>query len=219
LPTFPGGLQGADPEAIMRHLLIVLAFLGLPSFAAEEKPLPPAAKVVMEKLQKNADKLSGEYKKSLNAERAKTITELQKVQKEVTRSGDLDAALLVKKQIEAIQAQIDADEDTDLLGNRKTPDYAKLMTGNWTFQKTNGASGTFEAFPDGRISGSLTAPIPWPFLPGKWEMKGDQLLLTWANDPVKVETLTFTAPNRLAGDSFDAGKNSFNATKVPPPEK
>ena len=205
----------------MRHLIIVALFMWLPfglplsAFAAEEPKLPGDAQKILDKLTKSEAKLTTDYKKSVNTERQKSITELQKAQKDITKTGDLEGALAVKKQIEALYELIAADEDTDLLGNKKVVDVAKLMTGKWTFQKTNGFGGTFEAFPDGRINTSLTQPITLPPFPGKWEVKGEQMHITWVNDPSKLETLIFTAPNKLSGDSYDAGKNGFTASKQP----
>lgn len=206
----------------MRHLIIALVLLltvAMPLGAAEIPKLPADAQKAMDKLDKSETKLSMDFKKSLNAERTKTIGELQKAQKDITKSGDLDGALAVKKQIEALQAKIAADEDTDLLGNKKKLDPAKLLLGTWAFQKTNGLAGTFEAFADGNFVAKITAPVSFPYVPGKWEVKEDQILMTWLNDPMKLDTLTFTAPNKLAGDTHDVGKNSFNATKQPPVEK
>ena len=117
----------------MRHLLMLLALVGLlPLHAAEAAKLPPKAQEVMDKLEKSEAKLTTDYKKSVNTERAKSITELQKAQKEVTKSGDLDGALAIKKQIEELQAKITADEETDLLGNKNSKaDPAKLLVGKW----------------------------------------------------------------------------------------
>lgn len=201
----------------MRPLLI-LAMLALaalvPVMAAEAAKLPADAQKAMDKLEKSEGKLTTDYKKSLNAERAKTVTELQKAQKDVTKSGDLDGALAIKKQIEALQEKIAKDEDTDLLGNKKI-DPAKLLIGRWDYQKSNGVGGVVEFFADGRFTASITTPANFPYVPGKWEIKGEQVLLTWLNDASKVDTLTFTAATKLAGDSHDAGKNSVNATKQP----
>lgn len=198
----------------MRCLLSILAAVafvcGVPAAEAE---LPPAAKTALDKLEKNEAKLTAEHKKSMNAERSKTIGELQKVMKDVTKTGDLDTANAVKAKVDELIAKIEAEEDTDVLGNKKTVDYAKLMTGIWTFQKTNGVAGTLEAFPDGRIIANVTAPLAFPGVPARWEAKGQQILITWLHDATKVDTLGFTGPNKLAGDTHDAGKNSFNATK------
>jgi hypothetical protein len=200
----------------MRPLLI-LAMLALatlvPVVAADAPKLPTDAQKAMDKLEKSEGKLTTDYKKSLNAERAKTIAELQKAQKDVTKSGDLDGALAIKKQIEALQEKIAKDEDTDLLGNKKI-DPAKLLIGRWDYQKTNGVGGVVEFLTDGRFSASITTPVNFPYVPGKWEIKGEQVLLTWLNDPNKVDTLTFTAATKMAGDSHDVGKNSVNATKL-----
>jgi thioesterase domain-containing protein len=198
----------------MRHLLMLLVCLFLPLVGAEAPKLPPKAQEAMDKLEKSEGKLTAEYKRSLNAERAKTITELQKAQKDITKSGDLDAALAVKKQIEALQQKIADDEDTDLLGNKKEkPDPAKALIGKWDFQKSNGVGGVIDFKADGSMAASITMPINFPYVPGKWEIKEDKVLLTWLNDATKIDTLGFTALTKLAGDTHDAGKNSFNATK------
>src|ERR1043165_1302327 len=149
----------------MRHLL-VLAILVLASGAllplqgAEASRLPAKAQEAMDKLEKSEAKLTGEYRKSVNAERARSIADLQKAQKDVTKSGDLDGALAIKKQIEALQAKIAADEDTDLLGNKTTKaDPAKLLVGKWDFTKTNGVAGTLDFKADGNCIANITAPI------------------------------------------------------------
>ncbi len=205
----------------MRPLLI-LALVALaalaPVMAAEAAKLPADAQKAMDKLEKSEGKLTTDYKKSLNAERAKTITDLQKAQKDVTKSGDLDGALAIKKQIEALQEKIAKDEDTDLLGNKKI-DPAKLLIGKWDFKKTDGVGGTIECRPDGSFAAVITMPISFPYVPGKWEIKGEQVLLTWLNDPAKLDTLTFASPTKLTGDTHDAGKNSLTLTKTPPADK
>jgi hypothetical protein len=207
-------------QLITIALLLTLLLPSTTSLGAAEAPkLPADAQKAVDKLDKAEAKLNQEHKRAVNSERAKAITDLQKAQKDITKSGDLDGALAVKKQIEALQAKISADEDTDLLGNKKKVDIAKLMPGSWTWQKTNGAAGTFEALADGTFVAKMTAPLAFPYIPGKWEAKDDQIVLTWLNDPAKVDTLAFTAPNKLAGDSHDAGKNSISATRQPPAEK
>jgi hypothetical protein len=199
----------------MRHLLMLLALVALlPVCGAETAKLPTKAQEAMEKLEKSEGKLTADYKKSLNAERGKTITELQKAQKDVTKSGDLDGALAIKKQIEALQAKIAEDDEGDLLGEKKlTP--AKMIIGKWDFTKTNGVAGTLDFKPDGNCIATITAPIAFPSVPCKWEIKEEKVLLTWLNDASKVDTLGFTSATKLAGDSHDVGKNSVNATKQP----
>ncbi len=204
----------------MRHLILFSTLVISISLSAAEAPkLPADAQKVMDKLERAESKLTSDYKRSVNAERTKSITDLQKAQKDITKSGDLDGALAVKKQIEALLAKIADDEDTDLLGNKKKADVAKLILGTWSWQKTNGVAGTFEALADGTFAAKITAPIQFPYIPGKWEAKDDQILLTWLSDPMKIDTLTFTAPTKITGDTHDVGKNSLTATKVPPPEK
>jgi len=204
----------------MRHLMILalalVGILALPLGAADAPKLPTKAQEAMDKLEKSQSKLTADYQKSVNAERAKTITELQKAQKDITKSGDLDGALAIKKQIEDLQAKIAADEDTDLLGNKNAKaDPAKLLVGKWDFQKTNGVAGMLDFKADGNCIANVTAPVVFPYVPCKWELKGEQVLLTWLGNATKVDTLTFTSATKLAGDSHDVGKNSFNASKQP----
>jgi hypothetical protein len=208
----------------MRHLLIIVLALVvsalLPLSAADAPKLPPKAQEAMDKLEKTESKLTVEHKKAVNAERAKTISDLQKAQKDITKSGDLDGALAIKKQIEDLQAKILADEDTDLLGNKKSKaDPAKQLVGKWDFVKTNTVAGTFDFKADGNCIASVTAPLVFPYVPCKWEIKDEKILVTWLSDPSKVDTLVFTATTKLVGDTHDAGKNSINATKQPPADK
>jgi hypothetical protein len=197
-------------------LAAILVSLAAAAAGAAEAELPPAAKAALEKLDKSEGKLTADYKKSVAAERNKTIGELQKVMKDVTKTGDLDTANAVKAKVEELIAKNEADEDTDLLGNKKPPALAKQIVGTWAFQKTNGVAGTFEAFPDGRVVAAITAPLSFPAVPAKWEVKGTQVLLTWLGDATKVDTLSFVGANKLNGDTHDVGKNSFSATRQPP---
>jgi len=198
-------------------LILILALIvvaGQPVAGAEAAKLPPKAQEVIDKLEKSEAKITADYKKSVNSERAKSIVELQKAQREVTRTGDLDGALAIKKQIEALQAKIAADEDTDLLGNKTTKaDPTKLLVGKWDFVKTNGVAGVLDFKADGNCIANITAPVVFPYVPCKWEFKDDKIHLTWLGDATKVDQLAFTAATKLAGDTHDMGKNSLNATK------
>lgn len=208
----------------MRHLLIIalalVAFMALPLSAAEAAKLPPKAQEAMDRLEKSEGKLTAEHKKAVNTERIKTITDLQKAQKEITKSGDLDGALAIKKQIEELQAKIAAEDDTDLLGTKSSKsDPAKLLIGKWDFIKTNAVAGVFDFKADGTCIANITAPLAFPYVPCTWVIKEEKVLVTWLSDPAKVDTLTFTGATKLAGDTHDAGKKSINATKQPPAEK
>ena len=203
----------------MRLLMILIVTALLPLWSGEAQKLPAKAQEAMDKLEKSESKLTFDYKKSVNTERTKIIGELQKAQKDVTKSGDLDGALAIKKQIEELQAKIAADDDTDLLGNKTKNDPAKLLVGKWDFIKTNSVAGTFDFKADGNCIATITAPIAYPYVPCKWEIKEDKVLLTWLSDATKVDTLVFTSVTKLAGDTHDVGKNSINASRQPPGEK
>ena len=201
----------------MRLILSLIAACSFALAAATaETELPAAAKTALEKLEKSEGKLTAEHKKAVAAERNKTIGELQKVMKDVTKTGDLDTANAVKAKVDELIAKNDAEETTDLLGNsKKKVDYAKMITGSWDWQQANGVAGSMEIFADGRLVAKITSPKEFPFVPGKWEAKDDKILLTWLHEPAKVNTLTFTSPTKMTGEAADQGKNSFNLTKQP----
>jgi hypothetical protein len=88
------------------------------------------------------------------------------------------------------------------------------LAGAWEFQKSNGAAGVLEMNAAGTYTAKITSPIPLT-LPGKWEVdkKTGIVKLLWLSDPNRSEMLTLTSPDKLSGDSFDAGKNGFHATR------
>ena len=197
---------------------LLLTIVASCTLFAAETVLPPAAVTAMDKLEKSENKLTTDYKKAVVTQRIKTIGELEKVMKEVTKSGDLVLALAVKSKIDELMAKNDAENDTDLLGNKKSAplDPAKLIVGMWDYQKTNTVTGTIEFMPSGNFTATVITPIKYPFIPGKWEIKGEKVVITWLGDETKVDTLTFTAIEKLVGDTHDLGKDSFTASKPAP---
>jgi hypothetical protein len=199
----------------MRIGLLMLAMV-TSILSAAETALPSAAVTALEKLDKIEGKLTAEYKKSVVAQRSKTIEELEKVVKEVTKTGNLELALAVKAKVDELVAKNEAENDPDLLGNKKpiTLDPAKLVIGMWDFEQTNTIKGTIEFMPSGNFIGSMIAPEVHPFIPGKWEIKDDQVILRWSyKKPEQIDILTFTAMDKMVGEAFDLGKNSITATK------
>ncbi len=193
-------------------LLLTCTIFQLP---AEDAELPRTAIAALEKLEKNQSKLTADYKKAVVTQRSKTIDELEKVLKDVTKTGNLEVALAVKKKIDELQALNEAEYDTDLLGQKKSTklDPAQLIIGKWDYQKTNTVVGTMEFMPNGNVTGAITSPGQYPYIPGKWVVKDDKIVITWVNDQTKVYTLTFTAVDKLSGDTYDVGTNSLTATK------
>jgi hypothetical protein len=122
----------------------------------------------------------------------------------------------VKAKVDELVAKNEAENDTDLLGNKKPIklDPAKLVIGMWDFEQTNTIKGTIEFMPSGNFIGSMIAPEVHPFIPGKWEIKDDQVILRWSyKKPEQIDILTFTAMDKMVGEAFDLGKNSITATK------
>ena len=193
--------------------IVILLLMTAALRAEETSTLPKNAQAALDKLQRNEVKLNQDHKKAVNAERVKTIGELEKALKDITKTGDLNAALAVKKQIDDLNGKIEASEDTDLLGNKLAIDYGKVLAGTWNFQKNSGPAGTMDILADGNLNASVTHPINLQ-VPGKWSVDKDgTITILWVNDPNRAEKLKYIAPNKLIGDSFDAGKNGFNATR------
>ena len=177
---------------------------------AIETPVPAAAKVVLDKLAKTEEKLDQEHLQAVSVERQKAIDALQKVLKDATKTGDLDAANAVKARIDGLKAKNEADNQVDVLGNKKEPDPKTVIIGSWDFDKSNGMSGTIEFV----AGGGATARAGALVVPGHWEMvKENRIHLVWFGDPSHWEEFAFTDRDKLLGDSSDAGQKGFRATR------
>ena len=187
--------------------------------AEPETRLPAQAQAALERLAKAEARFTADYHKAVAAERVKAVGELEKVQKAVTRSGDLDGALAVKAKLDELRAAQDADAD-DLLAEKPvgTPvasDLGKLLLGRWSLAKSNGAAGTVDFNP----GGVAVVSIGHLTVAGRWRFEKERLLITWAGDESKWENLAFDGPDRLAGDSFDTGRNSVTCARLKQPAK
>jgi hypothetical protein len=203
---------------ILCSAVLILCVTTVYTGEAEPK-LPAPAQTALERLAKADAKLVADYRKALAAERVKAIAELERIQKTVTKSGDLDGALAVKGKLDELRAAQDADA-SDLLAEKPvgpptSNDPNKLVLGRWTFNKTNGTGGTVEFSPGGGtlvVVGQFTVP-------GRWRIEKDRVLIAWAGDETKWENMAFDGPDRLAGDSFDTGRNSVTCTRLKQPAK
>lgn len=197
----------------MIRLLLAIALVCSSITAAEtEAKLPTPAQTALDRLAKADAKLAADYRKALAVERSKAMAELEKVQKATTKAGDLDGALAVKAKLDELRAAQEA-EAGDLLGGDRPAvpaDLSKQVVGRWNLTKANGASGTAEF-----TAGGMAVVSLGPFtIGGRWRIEKDRVLVTWANDESKLENLAFDGPDRLAGDSFDAGKNGITCTRI-----
>ncbi len=187
-------------------LLSTLAAVALlAAEGAEPAKLPPAAQSVVERLAKAEAKIDADAAKLRSAERQKAIKDLEKAQATVTKAGDLDAALSVKARIDELKK---AEElDGGLLGDDRPAnrDPAKIAVGSWQMTKTNGVTAQVEINAD--KSAKVTAG-PLVFT-GIWMVEKERIVIRWGGDPTKWENVAVEGPDRLAGDSFDAGRDGL----------
>ncbi len=192
-----------------------LGFSATQDDAAKPDKLPGAAQTIIDRLTRADDKLTEEYAKNRAAERTKAITDLQKVLKDTTKTGDLDAANAVKARIDDLKAQNAKDDDTDMLGDKKAAaqDPRKAMAGVWTFEETNGNSGTFDFSSDG----TLQVRFGLMNVPGRWDvLEKDKLInIVLVGDPARWVKFPLPVADKMTGDIFDAGKGGIKITRVP----
>lgn len=190
----------------------VLAVLLAAAIAGEAEPakLPPAVQATLDRLAKAEAKIDADARKARSAERQKAIKELEKAQTAATKAGDLDGAVAVKTRIDELR-KLDEADAADLLGDAKTParDPAALAVGSWSAVKSNGVGGIVEIAADKTVR--ITAgPVTYA---GVWRIEKDRLVINWGGSAQHYENLAFTGPDRLVGDSFDAGKDGITLTR------
>lgn len=197
---------------MLRAALAALVALALAAGEADAAKLPPAAQAAIDKLAKAVEKIDAEAAKQRSAERQKTMKELEKVQQTVTKSGDLDGALAVKSRLDELKK---AEESAagDLLGDEKSAaasPLAKQAVGMWSASKTNGINAQIELRED-RSAKASWGPL---VIAGTWLIEKERLLIRWGGDPAKWESLVADGPDRMVGDSHDAGKDGITMTRV-----
>lgn len=196
------------------HASILTLFAMAALVAGEAAPavkLPPAAQTTLDRLAKAEAKIDADAAKLRSAERQKAIKELDKALQAATKAGDLDAAMAVKARIEELRKADEADTAA-LLGDEKPAlkDPAKLAVGQWTLVKTNGIGGQVELLAD-KTAHVVAGPYS---INGIWQIEKERLVIQWGANPMRAENLAFDGPDRLAGDSFDAGKDGIVMTRI-----
>lgn len=73
-----------------------------------------------EELPATAQRVTGVMAAEILASKQKALRELRKIATDLGRQSDLDGALVVKKLADDLQAEVDASEPNDVLGNPKT---------------------------------------------------------------------------------------------------
>lgn len=173
--------------------------------------LPPAAQTAVDRLEKALAKIEADAARSRSGERQKAVKELERAQSAATKAGDLDAALAVKARIEELR-KAEEEDAAVLLGDARpaAKDPAALAVGSWNASKTNGVTGVVEVAADRTVritAGVLTYN-------GVWRIEKDRLVISWGGSAQHIENLGFISPDRLVGDSFDAGKDGLTMTRV-----
>jgi hypothetical protein len=188
-------------------LLVVCAIAG----EAEAVKLPPAAQTALDRLAKAESRIDADARKARSSERQKAIRDLDRAQVSATKAGDLAGALAVKAQIDVLK-QAEEDAAAELLGEAQaaSKDPAVLAVGTWTALKTTGTGGTVELLPD--KSAKISAG-PLAFT-GIWRIEKERVVINWGGSGAHWENLAFVSPDKLAGDSFDAGKDGITMTRL-----
>jgi hypothetical protein len=204
---------GTPHEDHMPHRIITSLLCGAALLAgdAAPAPLPPAAEAALDRLAKAEARIDADAARQRAAERQRTLKELERIQQAVTRSGDLDGALAVKARIDDLRAQEAA--AADLLGDGAAParSPAALAVGRWRVVKTNGVAGQIELRSD-RTAQASAGPF---VITGVWRIDQERIRITWGGDPARWESVAFDGPDRLAGDSHDAGTGGITMSRMP----
>lgn len=196
----------------MLRACILALLISSTVLAGEVEPakLPPAAQAAVDRLAKAEARIEADAVKARSVERQKAMKELEKAQTSATKAGDLDGAMAVKSRIEELkQAE---ETDIDLLGDAKpaSKDPAVLAVGSWSAVKANGLGGTVDIVADKTVK--ITAgPVTYA---GVWRIEKDRLVINWGGSMQHFENLGFASPDRLVGDSFDAGKDGITLTRL-----
>ncbi len=187
-------------------LLSTLAAVTMLAGEAEPAKLPPAAQSVVERLAKAEAKIDADAAKQRSAERLKAIKDLEKAQATVTKAGDLNAALAVKARIDELKKAEEVD-GASLLGEDRAAnrDPAKIAVGSWQMTKTNGVGAQVEINADK----SAKVTVGTIVFNGIWMVEKERIVIHWGGDPTKWENVAVEGPDRLAGDSFDAGRDGL----------
>lgn len=163
----------------MRYLILTLLTLSF-AFAGDAKPLPTEA-------QKAVDAMEAQISKA----RQECLVKLNKVIMDITKTGNLEAALVVKAKETEIQ---EAMPHVDLFGDQTGVVGKWLCNGSVREYKENGA---------------LTAGDNVER--GKWNINGSKLIVVW-NSGV-TETFTLPIKNNILSGSNNKG-TAFTITKV-----
>jgi hypothetical protein len=196
-------------RAVLTSVLIAATLFA--GEAAEPSKLPPAAQAVMERLAKAEAKIDADAARQRSVERQKAIKDLEKTQVAATKTGDLDAALAIKARSDELKKAEEIDA-ASLLGEDKPAikDPARLAVGSWNVTKSNGVAGLIELAPD-KTARATSGPY---VINGIWLIEKERLVVQWGGSPSRWENLGFEGPDRLAGDSHDAGKDGITMTRV-----
>lgn len=163
----------------MRYLIIAIMSITF-AFAGDAKPLPPEAQTAVDQMEA-----------TINKARRECLVKLNKCIMDITRTGNLEAAMVVKVKETEIQ---DAMPHVDLFGD------AHGVVGKW---KTSLGS-----IRDHQESGITIADGT---IRGKWIVSNAKFIITWENG--SVETYFLPVKNNILSGSNTKGQ-SFTITKV-----
>jgi hypothetical protein len=117
---------------------------------AAVRRLPPAADAILLRMENE-----------IAASKLRAVVALEKVLKDTTKKGDLEAAVAIKAEIDRLKAEADA---------AKSGDGVRFV-GKW---KANDSATTFDAYPDGRL-------LNQGGVKGRWAIDGGLIQIQWEN--------------------------------------
>lgn len=158
----------------------------LPGQSVYEKTLDDASKAFTQAKVKAVDV----YKKGL-----------KKALVDETKSGNLDGANLIAKEIKALD-----DEQAKLLGmDDVNPKVAVI--GKWLVTRTDGHLCIWDFKDDGTV-----LQVGRPFS-GKWSLEKDAVKIIWINDLTKWDTFNLPLSDKSTGDGWNIPKGGLTATR------
>jgi hypothetical protein len=151
--------------------LLMLLLLVTVAFGGEDNPLPRATKSKIDAFNQRVERLRAEFVEEYQRELAKVVKDLEKDQTAITKKGDLEGALAVKKVIEELQSRKPV---TDILGNAIQP-VETFEIGKYTMTaKGDSNKYEWEFFPKGTVvSGGKST--------GTYTVKDDVLTVKFGN--------------------------------------
>lgn len=158
----------------MRYFILSILCLSF-AFGGDSKPLPPEAQTAVDQMELQISKA-----------RQECLVKLNKVIMDITKTGNLEAALVVKN------------KETEIIGQMpKVELFVSPVVGKWRNPNNN----ILDVKEDGKIGTN-----------GKWELRGNKFIMLWDNGG--VDTYIMPIKNNMLTGSNKAGA-TFTIIRIP----